>query len=150
VPSALTSICVVLPVTSALMVPLPLSYNLFATNCAKEVISAAVKTETVKSHSEVLKNPLVNLNEEIQRLEELLNRQFLTLCLLHIFHAQVSQTAVERLLPELRKKGVGNTKVSVRLADVLILPDGRKMIMDSEEGISGKYRSSALKNKIAF
>jgi hypothetical protein len=42
VPSALTSICVVLPVTSALMVPLPLSYNLFATNCAKEVISAAV------------------------------------------------------------------------------------------------------------
>jgi hypothetical protein len=42
VPSALTSICVVLPVTSALMVPLPLSYNLFATDCAKEVISAAV------------------------------------------------------------------------------------------------------------
>jgi hypothetical protein len=30
------------------------------------------KTETVKNHSEVLKNPLVNLNEEIQRLEELL------------------------------------------------------------------------------
>jgi hypothetical protein len=30
------------------------------------------KTETVKSHSEVLRNPLVNLNEEIQRLEELL------------------------------------------------------------------------------
>jgi hypothetical protein len=27
------------------------------------------KTETVKSHSEVLRNPLVNLNEEIQRLE---------------------------------------------------------------------------------
>jgi hypothetical protein len=37
-----TSICVVLPVTSALMVPLPLSYNRFATDCAKEVISAAV------------------------------------------------------------------------------------------------------------
>jgi hypothetical protein len=48
VPSALTSICVVLPVTSALMVPLPLSYNRFATDCVKEVISAAV--------------PLVNLN----------------------------------------------------------------------------------------
>ncbi|VVM18260.1 hypothetical protein BSPWISOXPB_239 [uncultured Gammaproteobacteria bacterium] len=30
------------------------------------------KTETVKSHSGVLKNPLINLNEEIQRLEELL------------------------------------------------------------------------------
>ncbi|VVH65482.1 hypothetical protein BSPLISOX_1238, partial [uncultured Gammaproteobacteria bacterium] len=57
---------------------------------------------------------------------------------------------VKRLLPELRKKGVGNTKVSVRLADVLILPDGRKMIMDSEEGISGKYRSSALKKTYAF
>jgi hypothetical protein len=41
----LTSICVVLPVTSALMVPLPLSYNLFATDCAKEVISAAVPLE---------------------------------------------------------------------------------------------------------
>jgi hypothetical protein len=27
------------------------------------------KTETVKNHSEVLKNPLVNLNEEIQRLK---------------------------------------------------------------------------------
>jgi hypothetical protein len=33
---------VVLPVTSALMVPLPLSYNLFATDCVKEVISAEV------------------------------------------------------------------------------------------------------------
>jgi hypothetical protein len=32
----------------------------------------------------------------------------------------------------------------------LILPDGRKMIMDSEEGISGKYRSSALKKTYAF
>jgi hypothetical protein len=42
VPSALTSICVVLPVTSALMVPLPLSYNRFATDCAKEVIAAEV------------------------------------------------------------------------------------------------------------
>jgi gas vesicle protein len=30
------------------------------------------KTETVKNHSEALKNPLINLNEEIQRLEELL------------------------------------------------------------------------------
>jgi hypothetical protein len=30
------------------------------------------KAETVKSHSGVLKNPLINLNEEIQRLEELL------------------------------------------------------------------------------
>jgi hypothetical protein len=32
-------LCVVLPVTSALMVPLPLSYNLCATNCAKELTS---------------------------------------------------------------------------------------------------------------
>jgi hypothetical protein len=39
VPSALTSICVVLPVTSALMAPLPPSYNLCATNCAKELTS---------------------------------------------------------------------------------------------------------------
>jgi hypothetical protein len=36
---ALTSICVVLPVTSALMTPLPPSYNLCATNCAKELTS---------------------------------------------------------------------------------------------------------------
>jgi hypothetical protein len=43
VPSQLTSICVVLPVSSALMVPLPLSYNRFATDCAKEVISAGIK-----------------------------------------------------------------------------------------------------------
>jgi hypothetical protein len=34
------------------------------------------KTETVKNHSEVLKNPLVNLNEEIQRLEELLKSTY--------------------------------------------------------------------------
>jgi hypothetical protein len=33
------------------------------------------KAETVKSHSGVLKNPLINLNEEIQRLEELLKRK---------------------------------------------------------------------------
>jgi hypothetical protein len=51
VPSALTSICVVLPVTSALMVPFPLSYNLFATNCAKEVISAAVPLDTKTVYS---------------------------------------------------------------------------------------------------
>jgi hypothetical protein len=29
------------------------------------------KTETVKNYSEALKNPLINLNEEIQRLEGL-------------------------------------------------------------------------------
>jgi hypothetical protein len=36
------------------------------------------KTETVKSHSGVLKNPLINLNEEIQRLEELLKSKKFT------------------------------------------------------------------------
>jgi hypothetical protein len=35
------------------MVPLPLSYNLFATNCAKEVISAAVPLEEGLSGSEM-------------------------------------------------------------------------------------------------
>jgi hypothetical protein len=29
----------------------------------------------------------------------------------------------------------------------MVLLDGRKIIMDSEEGSSGKYRSSALKKK---
>jgi hypothetical protein len=36
------------------------------------------KTETVKNHSRALKNPLINLNEEIQRLEELLKRKKFT------------------------------------------------------------------------
>jgi hypothetical protein len=37
------------------MVPLPLSYNLFATNCAKEVISAAVPLEEGLSVSQPTK-----------------------------------------------------------------------------------------------
>jgi hypothetical protein len=49
------NVVVVLPVTSALMVPLPLSYNLFATNCAKEVISAAVPLEEGLSVSQPTK-----------------------------------------------------------------------------------------------
>jgi hypothetical protein len=32
----------------------------------------------------------------------------------------------------------------------MVLLDGRKIIMDSEEGSSGKYRSSALKKTFAF
>jgi hypothetical protein len=55
VPFALTSICVVLPVTSALMVPLPPSYNLCATNCAKEVISVEVPLEEGLSVSQPTK-----------------------------------------------------------------------------------------------
>jgi hypothetical protein len=50
----------------------------------------------------------------------------------------------------LRKKGVSNTKVSARIADVVMLPDGRKIMSDSVEGVSGKYRSSALKKTFAF
>jgi hypothetical protein len=42
-------------VTSALMVPFPLSYNLFATNCAKEVIAAAVPLEEGLSVSQPTK-----------------------------------------------------------------------------------------------
>jgi hypothetical protein len=57
---------------------------------------------------------------------------------------------VARLLPELRKKRVSNTKVSVRLAGISVLSGGRKMILDSAEGVSGKYRSSALKKTYAF
>ncbi|VVH59726.1 hypothetical protein BSPCLSOX_1185, partial [uncultured Gammaproteobacteria bacterium] len=56
---------------------------------------------------------------------------------------------VERFLPELRKKGVSNTKVSVRLADVRVGADGRKIMLDSE-GVSRKYRSNALKKTYAF
>ncbi|VVH64982.1 hypothetical protein BSPLISOX_1104, partial [uncultured Gammaproteobacteria bacterium] len=56
---------------------------------------------------------------------------------------------VARFLPELRKKGVSNTKVSVRLADVRVGADGRKIMSDSE-GVSRKYRSSALKKTYAF
>jgi hypothetical protein len=67
VPSALTSICVVLPVTSALMAPLPLSYNRFATDCAKEVISAAVDEEKKrKSH-----DFLTKLKEDLQKVEKM-------------------------------------------------------------------------------
>jgi formyltetrahydrofolate synthetase len=53
------------------------------------------KTETVKSHSEVLKNPLINLNEEIQRLEELLKpfplsyNRFATDCAKEVIAAEV-------------------------------------------------------------
>jgi hypothetical protein len=83
VPSALTSICVVLPVTSALMVPLPLSYNRFATDCAKEVISAwdtdkgetTQRTEAVKSHSEKLENPLGGFDEYSKLLNELIQKE---------------------------------------------------------------------------
>jgi hypothetical protein len=32
----------------------------------------------------------------------------------------------------------------------MVLLDGRKIIMDSEESTSGKYRSSALKKTFAF
>jgi hypothetical protein len=37
---------------------------------------------------------------------------------------------VARLLPELRKKRVSNTKVSVRLAGISVLSGGRKMILE--------------------
>jgi hypothetical protein len=56
----------------------------------------------------------------------------------------------ERLLPELRKKGVSDTKVSVRLASLSVFPDGRKIITDSAGNASGKYRSNALKKTYAF
>jgi hypothetical protein len=45
----------VLPVTSALMVPFPLSYNRFATDCAKEVIAAEVLPEEGLSVSQPTK-----------------------------------------------------------------------------------------------
>ncbi|VVH55911.1 hypothetical protein BSPCLSOX_1186, partial [uncultured Gammaproteobacteria bacterium] len=57
---------------------------------------------------------------------------------------------VKILLPELRKKGVSNTKVSVRLVPVIVDADGRKIMSNSVEGISGKYRSNALKKTYAF
>ncbi|VVH63126.1 hypothetical protein BSPWISOX_2656, partial [uncultured Gammaproteobacteria bacterium] len=57
---------------------------------------------------------------------------------------------VERLLPELRKKGVSNTKVSVRLAGISVLSGGRKIITNSVGSVAGKYRSSVLKKTYAF
>jgi hypothetical protein len=45
---------------------------------------------------------------------------------------------------------VSYKKVSVRLAGISVLSGGRKMILDSAEGVSGKYRSSALKKTYAF
>ncbi|VVM27864.1 hypothetical protein BSPWISOXPB_3157 [uncultured Gammaproteobacteria bacterium] len=53
-----------------------------------------------------------------------------------------------KLLPKLREQGISDAKVSVRPAPVMVLLDGRKIIMDSEEGSSGKYRSSALKKTL--
>jgi hypothetical protein len=55
-----------------------------------------------------------------------------------------------KLLPKLREQGISDAKVSVRPAPVMVLLDGRKIIMDSEESTSGKYRSSALKKTFAF
>jgi hypothetical protein len=62
------------------MVPLPLSYNRFATDCAKEVISAAVSLEeglsvsqpTKAIHSEVLKNPLGDFDEHLTLVDEMM------------------------------------------------------------------------------
>jgi hypothetical protein len=38
-----------------------------------------------------------------------------------------------KLLPKLREQGISDAKVSVRPAPVMVLLDGRKIIMDSEE-----------------
>jgi hypothetical protein len=50
----------------------------------------------------------------------------------------------------LRKKGVSNTKVSVRLAGISVLSGGRKIITNSVGSVAGKYRSSVLKKTYAF
>jgi hypothetical protein len=43
-----------------------------------------------------------------------------------------------------------DAEMCARIADVVMLPDGRKIMSDSVEGVSGKYRSSALKKTYAF
>jgi hypothetical protein len=42
------------------------------------------------------------------------------------------------------------TKVSVRLVNVIVRANGRKIMLDSVGGITEKYRSSALKKTYAF
>jgi hypothetical protein len=55
-----------------------------------------------------------------------------------------------KLLSKLRKRGISNAKVSVRLVKTSVLPNGRKVTVDSADGFRTRYRSDIFKKTYAF